>query len=180
MTANVVLRRGGGDLTLSELDDITNLYLAIRAEPPYNSAPLYTREAFLTRTTKQAGSDGFEIVIAQSPADGLVGFAFGLPFAEDVWWTGPGTTPPSDLLTARKFAVIELNVRPDYRHHGLGTKLLTELLDGRDEPYAILTTRGDTAARRLYERLGWEQTGTVRHMPGGTVFDQLALKLANR
>ena len=94
------------------MDDNTTLYLAIRAEPPYNSAPLYPREAFLARTTKQAGSDDFEIVIAQSPAVELVGFAFGLPFAENVWWSGTGTVPPSDLRTARKFAVVELKLDP--------------------------------------------------------------------
>jgi GNAT superfamily N-acetyltransferase len=91
-----------------------------------------------------------------------------------------GTTPPSDLFTARKFAVIELNARPDYLHHGLGTRLVKHLLDGRDEPCAVLTTRGDTGAGRLYERLSCEQTGTVQPVSGRATFDQLDLKLANR
>ena len=158
------------------LDELATVYLEVYAEPPYNSGPLVSEDAFRGRTGRQAVRDGFTIITAREGRT-LVGFSFGLPFAAGAWWAGAATPPPGDVLAGEKFAVIELVVRKPWRGRGLGRRLLAELLAGRPEPFAILTAVAAAPARELYARWGWEQTGTAQHTPDADVMDQLVLRL---
>jgi GNAT superfamily N-acetyltransferase len=176
MADDVTVERGDGPDLLGILDEVTDLYLAVRAELPDPDSALYSREAFTTRTTSQAGRDGFAAVWARTGGT-LVGFGFGFRFGEGRWWSGNPTTPPAEILDATKFALIELNVAAAWRGRGIGRRMHDLLLENRPEPYAILTATHDDPARRMYERWGWEQIGTAQHTPDAPVMDQLLLRL---
>ncbi|WP_308250648.1 GNAT family N-acetyltransferase [Nonomuraea rhizosphaerae] len=149
-----------------------SIYLAIRAEPPYDSGPNYSPERFRERTGRQVVLPGFELVSAD--LDGVpVGFAFGFTMAAGRWWGGETTPPPQEALDAPKLAVVELDLLPEHRGHGIGRQLLAQLLDGCHEPAATLLSRPDTAAHAMYLRWGWKIAGTVRPAPDAVVADAM-------
>jgi GNAT superfamily N-acetyltransferase len=90
----------------------------------------------------------------------LIGFAYGAACRPGQWWFDQ-ISPSLDAAgygpwIADPYAVTELHVRPEYHGHGLGFSLLTRLLDGVENPTALLSTYdGDTRARRLYASLGF-------------------------
>lgn len=176
----VVFRCLTGEAAVAALDDeLAEVYLAIRAEPPYNSAPLYQRERFLERTRQQVTAPGFHLVTAHD-GQHLAGFAFGLPFAEGRWWGGETTPAPEEVVAAEKFAVIELNLLKQYRGQGIGRRLLGELLAARPEPYATLLSRPEAAAHAIYEHWGWRVVGTCRPAPDAAVADVMVLDCRGR
>ncbi|MCK2219677.1 GNAT family N-acetyltransferase [Actinomadura sp. ATCC 31491] len=157
-------------------DPYVDIYLAIRTEPPYNAGPLYSRERFVERTAAQVERPGFELVASE--LDGRpAGFAFGMTMEAGRWWGGETTEPPSEVLDAPKFAVIELDLLPEHRGLGVGKRLLGELLDGRTEPWATLLSRPDTPAHGMYRRWGWRVVGTVRPAPDAVVADAMVVQL---
>jgi GNAT superfamily N-acetyltransferase len=176
MPDDIIARTGGADID-EMLPEMTDLYREIYAEPPYNSGPLFEIDAFQARTRRQAARDGFTLVTARTADATMIGFAFGVPFAAGQWWSGEATPPPADILSAPKFAVIELVVRHTHRGHGIGRKLLTTLLVDRPEPYAFLTAFPDAPAREVYRRWGWTQVGTAHHTPDSPILDSLVLPL---
>jgi GNAT superfamily N-acetyltransferase len=156
-------------------EEYVELYLATRAEPPYNSGPLYARDRFLDRTAKQAAGEGFRLVSARDEGR-LVGFAFGFRIPAGRWWGGgPGLTP--ELERDENFAVIELDLAKEYRGRGYGRLLLEELLEGRREPWAILLSLPSAPAHALYEHLGWDVVGTMQPFPDAEVADVMAVRL---
>lgn len=161
---------------VARLDELAKIYTEVYAEPPYNAGSLWSAEAFVARTRRQATLDGFSF-LAASIKEEIAGFAFGLTFGEGVWWSGHATAPPDDILTARKFAVIELVVRRRWRGRGIGHQLVNQLLADRSEGYAILTAMPGAAAREMYRRWGWTQTGTAHHAPDSPILDALILPL---
>jgi GNAT superfamily N-acetyltransferase len=165
----------GGDAELRTLlPAVTELYLATRAEPPYDSKPLYHRDSFLDRTQRQMEREGFRFCWATDTFGVLVGFAFGLPSAIERWWSKP---LPPNAAGQQVFAVIEVNVAKDHRGQGLARKLLQRLLDNRPEPYAALTSTPEAPARQMYDYLGWMHVGTIQFTDGGDWFDQMAIAL---
>ncbi|WP_329091542.1 MULTISPECIES: GNAT family N-acetyltransferase [unclassified Streptosporangium] len=173
----IVFRALVGDAVATVLSDpYVDLYLATRAEPPYNSGPLYRRERYLERTARQVERDGFAAVCAEDGPT-MVGFAFGLPL--EGWWGGRATACPPEVAEAgRLFAVIELNVREDYRGRGVGGRLLEELLADQDALYATLLANPAAPAHGMYLRRGWRVVGTVQAAPDSMVSDALVLDLA--
>ncbi|WP_327047326.1 GNAT family N-acetyltransferase [Microbispora sp. NBC_01189] len=155
-------------------DEYADVYMEIRAEPPYNSGPLYRRDRFLERTHTQAQNPGFTLVAAED-GDTLAGFAFGLPFPAGRWWGGETTLGPAEVVAADKFAVIELNLREPYRGRGIGRRLLDELMSGRQESYAVLLSLPTAPAHAMYERWGWRVVGTCRPAPDAMVADVMVL-----
>jgi GNAT superfamily N-acetyltransferase len=134
-------------------------------------------EGFLRRTRSQMLRPGFHLVVLRE-GERLIGFALGLTFPAGSWWSGPVADPPADeILQADKFAVIELNVTPEWQGHGYGTVLMQALLANRVEPYAMLTTNPASKARRIYEHWGWEYVGKAHHAPEQEVMDELVLQL---
>lgn len=176
MTDGVTFERGDGVTALAALDELARVYVEVYAEPPYNAGPLFSVESFLYRTRRQTTRSGFAIVLARSAGD-IVGFAFGFTFEAGSWWSGDAQPPPAEILNAEKFAVIELALRRPWRGHGLGRRLLDELLDDAPGEYATLTAVADAPARDLYTRWGWRQIGTAQHTPDAPVMDQLVLPL---
>jgi GNAT superfamily N-acetyltransferase len=172
-----VIESGDGAAFDSILDEVTEVYLAARRDQAHAKAALYTREAFLDRTTLQLGRDGFGATWARVGGE-LVGFAFGLPLGPGRWWSGNATPPPREMDDVAKFAVIELDVVPQWRSQGIARRLMRALLDGRPEPYAVLTTTPGTPARAMYDRWGWRKVGTAQHAPDAPVMDTLVRRLS--
>jgi GNAT superfamily N-acetyltransferase len=161
----------------SWMPELSAVYQEVYAEPPYNSGPLFDPRRFDERTRRQAERDGFTLVTARRTDHELIGYSFGLRFAEGIWWSGDATPPPSHILSQPKFAVIELVVRRPFRGRGLGRRLLDTLLAGRTEPFAVLTSYADAPARDLYRRWGWTQIGSAQHTADSPALDSLALAL---
>lgn len=165
-----------GEMVIARLDDLAKIYMGVYAEPPYNSGPLWSADAFAARTRRQVTREGFSFICALS-GDELMGFVFGLTFEEGKWWAGDATAPPAEILQSKKFAVIELVVRQEWRGRGVGRALLGRLLTGRPEGYAILSAVPEAPAREMYRRWGWQQVGTAHHAPTAPIMDALALPL---
>jgi GNAT superfamily N-acetyltransferase len=175
MTETIEL--GDGPAFLAILDEVTELYLAIRRAQSHTTAALYSREAFVDRTSAQVGREGFAATWARVDAE-LVGFAFGFRFPASTWWSGEATPPPVEMADVPRFAVIELDVAIAWRGRGIGRRLMDALLEGRPEPYAVLTTTPGTPARTMYDRWGWTKVGTARHAPDAPVMDTLVRRLS--
>ena len=165
-----------GETVVARLDNLAEIYSEVYGEPPYSSGDLWSADAFIARTGRQATRNGFTFVGARIGSE-LVGFGFGLTFNEGTWWSGDATKPPSEILEAKKFAVIELVVRRPWRGQGIGHAVLNHLLADRIESYAILTAMPNAPAREIYRHWGWIQTGTAHHAPGSPILDALALPL---
>jgi GNAT superfamily N-acetyltransferase len=138
------------------LEEIADLYVEIRSEYA-EQQEIFSRPSFIARTDGQARKEGFELVTVTSRG-GLVGFSFGLPILPGSWWAD--CTPPSpEIIDASKFAVIELDVRKEYREQGIGKKLLGELLGARGEEFATLASIPESPAHAMYIRWGWRKIG---------------------
>lgn len=159
---DVELKRRTGIEAAEAVDELIDLYVAVYSEPPYGGGSIYERDAFVERTTRQAGRDGFTLITAHD-AGQLAGFSFGFTIGPGRWWGGiVEPDPPAEIAGPEKFAVIELVVAPSHRGRGLSRRMLRELLDGRPEPHATLLAHPEASARAMYERWGWRQVGTNR------------------
>lgn len=160
---DVTWARLDGFEAIEPLEECADLYVQVYAEPPYNGAPKFSRDRFLSRTRRQMTSAGFTMVTARR--DGvLAGFAFGFSMAAGSWWAN-ASPPEAEVLNAAKFAVVELVVDRRHRGKGLGTSLLRRLLQQRPEPYATLAAVIGSYAYDWYLRSGWRKVGEFRAEP---------------
>jgi GNAT superfamily N-acetyltransferase len=157
------LSRHVGHIPLGMLDEMADLYERVYAEPPYNSAPKFSRTRFVSRTREQAMSQDFVLVAARRDRV-LAGYTFGYPMPSGSWWVA-ASRPSNGILASSKFAVIELMVDKPHRRKGIGRALLSGLLNGRPEPYATLAAVIEADAYGWYLRNGWRKTGEFRVEP---------------
>jgi GNAT superfamily N-acetyltransferase len=173
--ADFALRRLDGDKTLPVLDILADAYLLAYADDPDIGHSIYARDAFIERTSGQAKSPDFTLIAAYA-GDQLAGFSFGLPFPAGRWWRGGSNTePPAELVSANKFAVIELVVLPDFQGQGLATRLMQALLENRPEPYAMLLADQEGHARSIYDQWGWQAVQRLQPAEDVAALDVLVL-----
>ena len=103
---------------------------------------------------------GFAALGALDPADHLLGFGYGHTDEPGQWWheqVAPALARAGHAQwLAGSFVLVELHVLPEHQGRGIGRRLLTSLLAGRDEPRALLSTDDEeTPARGLYRRAGF-------------------------
>ncbi len=169
------LQDGGAGRSI--LDELSTMFAVVYAEPPYSSTD-EDLDIFRQRFDTQSRTEGFAIATA-SVDDFLIGFTFGVPLAPTTsWWSRILTPRPADVTAEwprRTFAVIEMGVRPDWRRHGVATRLHDLLLRDRPEERATLTAHpGAVAAQAAYRRWGWRKVAQTRNpLPGDPVFDIL-------
>jgi GNAT superfamily N-acetyltransferase len=154
--SELAYNRYSGEQMPAMLEEITDLYVEIRSEYT-DGQGIFSRQSFIDRTNSQARKAGFKLVTVTSRGI-LVGFSFGLPIPPGSWWA-ECTSPPQEVLDASKFAVIELDVRKEYRVQGIGKKLLGELLADRGENFATLASIPESSAHAMYIRWGWRKVG---------------------
>jgi GNAT superfamily N-acetyltransferase len=173
---NVSFKRCTGEQTLAMLDSIADLYADIKAEDPDGSDAIFSRSSFIARTEAQASDAEFRFIGATAGKI-LAGFSFGYPFRPGKWWADSIPSASPELLTASKFAVIELDVRKEFRGQGLSKKLLQRLLSDRTEEFATLAAIPGTQAHSMYLRWGWHAAAVLGG--DGPVMDALLLRLSS-
>ncbi|MFJ8269343.1 GNAT family N-acetyltransferase [Streptomyces sp. NPDC094154] len=169
--SEVAFERGGRDLAVGWFRQICALHDAVFSVEPFAWAP---EMSFQHR--EELGSlmmlPGFRLTIARQRSQ-LVGYIYGHPLAVDHGWWLDFTHPvPGDLVKeweGRTFAVISLGVRTEWRGHGVGKRLMGELLRDRTEQRAILSVQPTAVStQRFYRHLGWRKTGRKGPLHGVT------------
>jgi GNAT superfamily N-acetyltransferase len=141
-------------------DEIRDLYATVYAEPPYNEGPEHVRQ-FGRWWKEHLDQVGFTLATARD-GNRLVGAVYGHTMPPGKWMEPDADEPPAELREAKKLFVVEWMVLPGHRGRGVGRRLLAMLLADRSEPYAVLAANPAAPARRLYERMGWQQHGQIR------------------
>jgi GNAT superfamily N-acetyltransferase len=170
------LRAHDGQETAGLVEELADAYIAAYADDPDIGRSIYARDAFVRRTSRQTGNDGFVLVTAHED-NALAGFAFGFTFAAGRWWASESEAPPDELLSGKTFAVIELVVMPEARGLGLATRLMEALTGDRHEPWATLLADQEGHAREIYRRWGWKRTSTLRPAADVPELDVLVRRL---
>jgi len=89
----------------------------------------------------------------------VIGMGFGTRFVAGNWWCDKVAAQVGAAHPALQDAwvLVELGVLESYRGKGIGSMLLTRLLELQPCAHALLSTQvANTGARRLYERYGWQ------------------------
>ncbi|MFK4082473.1 GNAT family N-acetyltransferase [Kribbella sp. NPDC020789] len=111
---------------------------------------------------RRSGSDCRSGHGARAGSDGeVVGFAYGFTGRRGQWWSDRIAAAILPEMAAEwiggHFEVVELAVLPQAQGQGIGTALMTALVDGLPHRRMLLTTYADDRpAPRLYRRLGWQ------------------------
>lgn len=106
---------------------------------------------------------------AADPRQQCLGVAFCFRGTPDSWWYNQvakglaqaGHSPAAVAQLLSDYAELsEIHVRPNAQHHGLGRRLLSDVLERTPQTTVMLSTpevpREDNAAWRLYRSLGFE------------------------
>ena len=126
--------------------------------------------------------------VAALEGDRLVGIGYGQPGSAGQWWhdvvvtavsADRGSTEAEDWLGSC-FEVVELHVLPSHQGHGIGRRVLQQLLTEADERTAALSALepDGSPARRLYTAQGFVPLLEQFRFPGGpTRYAVLAKRL---
>jgi GNAT superfamily N-acetyltransferase len=170
-------------LAVASIDDLLEVYRAafLQRYEPHEAAHLGDRRRAMLRHFDEPDVRTFAAVGAGT----LAGFAYGYRGRPGQWWHDIVTAALPRDVSHRWFAdcleVVELHVRPEYQHRGLGRLLLRRLLGSGAERTAALTAldRPEIPARRLYAAEGFTPLLTDFAFPGtATRYAVLAKPLA--
>lgn len=126
---------------------------------------------FTAALTRHVTRRDFRFFAATEPESGrLLGFIYGYSGEPGQWFHDLLRATLAPDLVARwladSFELVEFGVLPEAQGQGLGGRLHDALLAGITNRTAILTTRqGDTVARQLYLRRGWQEICAEYHFP---------------
>lgn len=159
-----IVRWSPGEIAAAE-EAIRAVFAAAFAMPTTEAA------RFTAALGRHATRRDFRFFAATVPETGqLLGFIYGYSGEPGQWFHDllRATLPP-DLVArwlADSFELVEFGVLPEAQGQGFGGRLHDTLLTDVTNRTAILTTRqGDTAARRLYLRRGWQEVCAEYHFP---------------
>lgn len=171
--STLIVRTHDGGVPGALTEQVTGLYAAVFAEPPYEEGPEDV-ENFRELLAVELPQPGFRLVTAEMDGE-LVGFAYGYSLrAATRWWDDIAPPPPPAFAAerdGRTFVVKELAIAAPCRRKGVGRRLHDELLDRRPEERATLTARPDAApAMTAYESWGWSRLGVIRPGTDGVTY----------
>jgi ribosomal protein S18 acetylase RimI-like enzyme len=156
---------------LAALDELLAIYAAAMGA---HADELPSRHAIMER---HAGNPGFRALAVSSPdRREFVAFTYGFRGVPGQWWhdvVRAGLEAKAGYQTASRWLddvmeIAEVHVDPGYQSRGIGRRMMIELVDGRTEHTALLSTRdAATPARRLYRSLGFADLLTSFQFPGG-------------
>jgi ribosomal protein S18 acetylase RimI-like enzyme len=107
-----------------------------------------------------ASYPGASCLAAQDRGE-VVGFVYGFDFVPGHWW--PEQITPEMVAAGHEgwltdtLEIVEVEVDPAYQGQGIGTAMLHRQLGAMRQRQALLATRPDNPARRLYRRLGFAE-----------------------
>jgi ribosomal protein S18 acetylase RimI-like enzyme len=164
-----------GELTrpefLARLDELLAIYAAAMGA---RADELPSRHAIMER---HAGHPGFRALAVTTPGrPQFVAFTYGFRGVPGQWWhdvvrmgieAAAGSRAAGEWLDD-VMEIAEVHVDPAYQARGIGRRMMTELVAGRPERTALLSTRdAATPARKLYRSLGFTDLLTDFQFPGG-------------
>jgi hypothetical protein len=177
----IELHDADGEQAARHIDEYTDLYAEVHAEPPYSWGEQHA-ELFRRRFETQRRQDGFALVEAMTGGT-LIGLGLGVavtPVAP--WWQNLlGPLPPelTEEWPGRTWALTDLMVRAPYRRLHLAAAVHDRLLGDRPEERATMTVLPAAAAAQAAAlRWGWHKVGQKRNpLPGAPVFDVMVKAL---
>ena len=150
------------------LEAVYEVYCRALEEPPDAPGPLAWRRDTLPR---HAQRDDFEFLVARDDHDRVSGFTYGYSGRYGQWWTDR-VAAAMDEQTRREwldpphFEIVELHVRPERQRHGIGSRLLGELLARQPHDRAVLTANPrKPQPLPFYTKHGWRALADVRWTP---------------
>ena len=135
---------------------------ALEADPESPSATVWRDDSL----PRHARRDDFAFLVAREQGD-VVGFAYGYTGRYGQWWTDRVAACLDDdqraeWLDPPHFEVCELHVRPDRQRHGIGARLLDELLAVQPHDLALLTANPAKAQPLpFYRKHGWRDIADI-------------------
>jgi predicted N-acetyltransferase YhbS len=147
------------DEASSRIGQFKAVYAAVFCLPPYNETP-EAADAFAAGVADELTQPGFDFVAAVEYGV-VVGFVYGHQQAAGAWLPDADGPAPDEVLSGPTFAVRKWAVLPDRRGAGVGRRLMDELLDGRDEGYAVTVVHPEAGARDLYQQWGWSSVAST-------------------
>ena len=174
-------RMVAADEAMRHLDELTDLYREVYAEPPYEWGEEHA-ELFSKRFAGQCQDVGFSLVEARDGGK-LIAFGFGVTLAPTApWWQNLITLLPAEITheyVGRTFALVELLVRRPWRRLHVAETIHARLLQDRHEERATLTVLpAADAAQAAYVKWGWRKVAQKRNpLPGSPVFDVMVREL---
>jgi hypothetical protein len=170
-----------GDQAAQRLDEYSELYAEVYAEPPYEWGAEHA-ELFRRRMEVQCRQEGFALVDATTSGR-LVGMGFGVTLSGMTpWWQnllGPLPRDVTEERPGRTWALVELLVRKPLRRLHVAEAIHDRLLAGRSEERATLTVLpAATAAQAAALTWGWQKVAQKRNpLPAAPVFDVMVKDL---
>lgn len=150
-----------------------HVYAEAFAQPPY-SDPDRGKEVRGRMRDVHGKRDGFRAFAAVSDDGKVVGMIYGYHGRRGQWWHDMVQRnidrPAAEKWLSDSYELVEVAVLPGEQGKGIGESLITCLLHGRPEATCVLSTRTDSRAHELYERLGFEVITTMAFAPGGAMF----------
>ena len=115
------------------------------------------------------------------PHHGVIGMTYGYCSQPGQWWHDAISRKLSQLQVehwlSHAYELVEIAVHPNWQSQGIGALLVRELLANRPEETCVLSTRADSRAHELYDRLGFEVVTQMTFSPGGAAFYIMAKPL---
>lgn len=148
-------------------------YSAAFAEPPYSDRmrSLEVRERLHGEHSRRPALRAFCAVL---PGDEVVGMTYGFRSLRGQPWHDAVALQigfgPARTWLSNAYELAELAVAPPYQGFGIGRALIETLLRERSERTCVLSTRADSDAHLLYERVGFETLCTMTFRNGGAPF----------
>lgn len=177
----IQLHDADGEEAARRIDEYSELFAEVHAEPPYSWGPEYT-DLFRRRFETQRRQDGFALVEARTTGE-LIGFGFGTTLLPSTsYWQNLLRPLPPDVTEerpGRTWALAELMVGPRWRRLHLAEAIHDRLIGARAEERATATVLPAAEAAQAAARTwGWEKIVQKRNpLPGAPIFDVMVKTL---
>lgn len=150
------------------------------SQPPYSDPDRGSEIRHRLRDT-HCHRPGFQLLIACSSPERVVGMAYGYHGSNGQWWHDTVIRALDPAVSKEwlgdSYELVEIAVHPAMQGLGVGAELIDKLLEPRDEATCVLSTRTDSEAHRLYRRIGFEEIKEMAFTPGGYPFYVMGKKL---